>query len=178
MNNRLDSDSSTGTVTFSEHSFYINYSQIDKIAYAVQAQLGVEAFDLSLSFVSPTEIQQLNESYRHQNRSTDVLSFPQTEWPEPVCVGARAALKPPENQALLLGDLVISPVNAWQNAQEIGQGLDREIAFLLVHGILHLCGHDHQNPEEETLMKQQQQLLIKALESHDDPLWQNCVRLT
>lgn len=90
------------------------------------------------------------------------------------------ASQPPKPSAhsQLLGDLVISPVDAWRNAQDIGQGLDREVAFLIVHGILHLCGHDHKHPEEESIMKHQQKLLMKTLEMKDDPLWQDCVRLS
>ena len=78
-----------------------------------------------------------------------------------------------------LGDLVIALDVAAENAQNIGQSLDREVCFLLVHGILHLCGHDHIKKTEEKLMLACQRRLMKIL-GEDSPkkaLWRGCVQL-
>jgi probable rRNA maturation factor len=65
----------------------------------------------------------------------------------------------------MLGDIVISPSDAQKNADDIGQSLERELLFLMVHGILHLCGYDHQRSTDEQKMLQQQTLIINSLTS-------------
>ena len=78
----------------------------------------------------------------------------------------------------MIGDIVISPEDALRNAENIGHSLDRETCFLLVHGFLHLCGHDHEEPEQERLMLEQQKLVMDYLETvADQPLWVNCIRI-
>ena len=65
----------------------------------------------------------------------------------------------------MLGDIVISPIDAKKNADDIGQSLEREFLFLMVHGILHLCGYDHQRSTDEQKMLHQQTLIINSLTS-------------
>ena len=145
--------------------------------------LDLARYELSVSFVTPQSIQELNSSYRQKDSVTDVLSFPQQTWETPKCFQPTAApLKsrysgPP----LVLGDLVICLEKAQENAQSIGHSLDRETAFLLIHGILHLAGHDHEDPEEEALMTCEQTKFLEAMlkaASIDQPLWHQCVSLT
>ena len=77
----------------------------------------------------------------------------------------------------ILGDIAVSLGNAYNNAQSIGHNLDREVCFLLIHGILHLCGHDHHEEAEEALMmKQQKKILERIATIENSPLWENCVR--
>ena len=115
------------------------------------------------------KIQELNLQYRDKNKTTDVLSFPQIEWEYPCAVGVlskeSSSLKIPQNT---LGDLVISLEQTEHNAQNIGQSINREFCFLLVHGILHLCGHDHIELEDEKIMLNQQRLIMDILEKHLD----------
>jgi probable rRNA maturation factor len=90
-----------------------------------------EAANLTLAFVSDRAMRELNRLWRHQRGTTDVLSFPagQDEF---------------ENTAgLNLGDVVISIEQAARQAQENDLTLDGEIAQLILHGVLHLCGYDH-----------------------------------
>jgi rRNA maturation RNase YbeY len=90
-----------------------------------------EATNLTLAFVSDRAMRELNRLWRHQLGTTDVLSFPagQDEF---------------ENTAgLNLGDVVISIEQAARQAQENDLTLDGEIAQLILHGVLHLCGYDH-----------------------------------
>ena len=136
--------------------------------------LSLEEREVSLSFVSDIDIQQINAQYRNRNQPTDVLSFPQQVWDTPLCMGIPPrALRLPYPQPL--GDIVISLDQAEKNAQEIGHGLDRETCFLLIHGLLHLCGHDHETPEEETLMCAQQQNLLAALQEQEPIAWLHMV---
>ena len=136
--------------------------------------LGIAERELSVRFISESDIQQLNFHYRNRNQPTDVLSFPQQEWDVPLCMGHdRQFVAFPYPQPL--GDIVISLEQAEKNAKNIGHGLDRETCFLLIHSLLHLCGHDHELPEEETLMCEQQQLLLQILQEQNPVPWLNMV---
>jgi probable rRNA maturation factor len=136
--------------------------------------LSLQEREVSLSFVSDAAIQQINAQYRNRNQPTDVLSFPQQEWKKPLCLG-EPVHAPHEPYPQPLGDIVISLEQAEQNAKEIGHGLDRETCFLLIHGLLHLCGHDHEKPEEELLMCAQQQKLLTELQEQAPVPWLNMV---
>lgn len=94
--------------------------------------MGVEGSECGVLLVSDRAMARLNERYRGIARSTDVLSFPMRE-------GPFASLSPG-----LLGDVVISTETADRQARTAGRSLGEEMAALLIHGILHLLGYDHQ----------------------------------
>jgi len=101
--------------------------------------------EISLILVDNEEIHNLNKQYRNVDRPTDVLSFPDDE---------------SENY---LGDIFISIDKVISQANDYGHSLDREFAFLLVHGILHLKGYDHHTVEEEKEMFSKQEEILNAL---------------
>lgn len=113
-----------------------------------------EETEVDLTFVDDATIQELNETYRDITAPTDVLSFSQLEntgeEPEFVdLVGAK-----------VLGDIVISLETGLRQSQEYGHSLKREIAFLTIHGLLHLLGYDHQTAaEEEQMFAKQTEIL-------------------
>ena len=120
-----------------------------------------EGFELSLSLVSNEEIQELNLTYRDKDAPTDVLSFPLFTVEEssdnveffPVYRGARP-----------VGDVVISHEICRAQAAEIGHSVQDEFLRLLVHGVLHLFGYDHEiSPEEEERMKKREDELLALL---------------
>ena len=90
----------------------------------------------SVAFVSDGRMMQLNEMFRGKDATTDVLSFPH----EP------DDFDPDKDN---LGDIVISAEQAQKQALENGLTLDREIKQLILHGLLHLCGHDHETDDGE-----------------------------
>lgn len=92
--------------------------------------------ELSILITGDEEIRSLNRDYRALDRSTDVLSFSQVEGEGPV--SARQ----------LLGDVVISWETAGRQASELGHSLHEELQRLLIHGVLHLLGFDHEEDEE------------------------------
>lgn len=98
---------------------------------------------IDVIFVTDGAIQEMNASYRKIDRPTDVLSFPNLD-------------KNPE-----LGDVFISVDRAKEQASAYGHSLDRELAFLAVHGFLHCLGYDHQDPEAEQAMFQLQEQILK-----------------
>ena len=123
-----------------------------------------EGIELDLSIVSNEEIQVLNRDYRGLDKPTDVLSFALTEVTSEFDVDfAHLGLTEEaeetedleetefeEEEAIPqhLGDIIISSPRAQEQAQDYGHSLDRELAFLAVHGFLHLNGYDHQTEEE------------------------------
>lgn len=144
-------------------AFRVNKRKTGTLARKVCEALGVSRHELAVTFVTSAAIRKLNAEFRGKDQPTDVLSFPQAEFRTPLTVkkpfrdSARAGAPP------VLGDVVISLPEAAANAKKIGQGLDREVAFLMVHGILHLCGHDHGKAAEEKRMLAQQDALMEMI---------------
>jgi probable rRNA maturation factor len=93
-----------------------------------------ENAELSITIVDDEQISRLNRDYRGLEGPTDVLSFSLLEGEGPDRL--------PESM-LLLGDVIVSAERAVSQAESYGHSLEREIAFLVVHGILHILGHDH-----------------------------------
>ena len=97
--------------------------------------------EVSVTFVDNEGIRQLNNEHRGIDRETDVLSFP---------LGDDDGYEiDPDNDAIMLGDIVISLEKAAQQAEEYGHSYRREVAFLITHSLFHLLGYDHVNGEEE-----------------------------
>ncbi len=106
---------------------------------ALQLQLkSIEApqWELDLGFTDDAAMQQLNATHRGKDKPTDVLSFPVWE-------GDVFFPLPPGENNLMLGDMVISIETAARQAGELKHDLRAEVAFLAVHGVLHLLGYDH-----------------------------------
>ena len=105
-----------------------------------------ESAELSVLFVSRDHIQQLNLRFANNDYPTDVLAFPMFE--------------DDEDDHHLLGDVVICPAVAQENATKLGHGLGREIDTLLVHGTLHLLGYDHQGVDDKDRMNRRMEELL------------------
>jgi rRNA maturation RNase YbeY len=88
----------------------------------------------------------LNREYRGQDRSTDVLAFPLREGPGPI--------------SNLLGDVVIALPVAISQAREYGHSVDEELIRLLIHGVLHLLGYDHEKGEREARRMQRKERML------------------
>jgi len=89
------------------------------------------------------EMARLNETYRKKKGATDVLSFPARARRKPVALGKRNAREG------FLGDIAISPVVAKRNAREFGRTISEELQILILHGVLHLMGYDHETDRGE-----------------------------
>ncbi len=116
----------------------------------IMAELGLEA-EVSVLFTNDDRIRELNQEYRQTDCATDVLSFPLYEYAAP----GKIIIEPGDADAgsLVLGDIVISLDTAWRQADSYGHSFLREIAFLFVHGLLHLLGYDHLNEDDRLLMR-------------------------
>ena len=97
--------------------------------------------EVSVTLVDNEGIRELNREHRDIDRETDVLSFP---------LGDDDGYEvDPDNDAIMLGDIVISLEKVAQQAEEYGHSYRREVAFLITHSLFHLLGYDHVNSEEE-----------------------------
>ncbi len=105
--------------------------------------------ELTLTFIDRDEIAALNDEHMGKTGPTDVLSFPLDDDP-----------MPGSDIPVLLGDIVISPAVAAEQFVEHAGTLDDEIALLVVHGVLHILGHDHAEPEQRALMHERELALL------------------
>ena len=112
--------------------------------------VGESQSELSLELVGDRRMRRLNRMYRKKDRTTDVLAFPMRESHNPC--------------PMLLGDVVISVPTARRQAKESGRSLGDELAALLVHGVLHLCGYDHERSAGEAVrMRRRETAIVKKL---------------
>ena len=116
---------------------------------------GVENGEVSVTLTNNEYIHTLNKEYRGIDRPTDVLSFALNESEEPEMVDGPAVN--------VLGDLIISVERAEEQAADYGHSLRREVAFLTVHGMLHLLGYDHMEDEEREEMEAEQRCVMDKL---------------
>ena len=126
---------------------------------ACSAVLVMEEFEgsaeVNVTFVDDEEIRRLNNKFRNIDATTDVLSFP---------LGENGVYDiNPESGAKMLGDIVISVPHAISQAEEFGHSLQREMAFLTVHSMLHLLGYDHVNGglEAVKMREKEERVLIQ-----------------
>ncbi len=107
-------------------------------------------FEVSVSFVTNEEIKELNKEFRNVDSETDVLSFP---------------LDDDEFEGVvLLGDIVLSTQRIIEQANDFGHSLEREMAYLTVHSMLHLLGYDHMSGDEKAEMRSREKEIMKKLQ--------------
>ena len=130
---------------------------------SVNAALKYEDFqrpcEVSVTFTDNEKIRELNAQYRSIDRATDVLSFPLFDEDFE------------DEEELALGDVVLSLEKAQEQAKEYGHSFEREVAFLVVHSVLHLLGYDHETSEEdekEMFFRQEEVMKMLKLERKTD----------
>ena len=104
--------------------------------------------EISLTFVDPQEMEELHIKWMNEPGPTDVLSFPM-DMPEK------------RGDIVTLGDIVIAPAVAAKQALEAGHSTEHEIYILATHGLLHILGYDHADPDEEKVMFALQEKIVK-----------------
>lgn len=123
--------------------------------------------EVSITLVDASVIQQLNKEHREIDKVTDVLSFPMLSYEAPgdfSCVREENPMHfHPDTGELLLGDIVICLSRAKEQAREYGHALQRELAFLTAHSMLHLCGYDHIQDKERIQMEKKQEDVLQFL---------------
>ena len=140
-------------VDFNDQQDHIKISQemlelLEEVIVTAAELEGYSGGEVSIAFVSNQQIKELNNKYRDKNEATDVLSFPIDEE--------------------MLGDIIISAQRAAEQSKEYGHSLKRELAYLTVHGMLHLFGYDHHSAKEKDEMRQKEKRVLTQLDISRD----------
>lgn len=134
---------------------------LTKAINAAAAYEGIVEGEVAVSLVDDEAIHELNRTYRDKDAPTDVLSFAMQEGEE----DEMEIVFDEEDEVeadTMLGDIIISIPTAKRQAEEYGHSLERELAFLAVHGFLHLIGYDHMTPEDEKEMFGRQEAILET----------------
>jgi probable rRNA maturation factor len=157
-----------------QHDCEVALSPLVSLSRDVLAAEGVRGgAEVSLLFVDETTIAELNERFMGKSGPTDVLSFPLEDDPVgggrvPDSGGTGPGEPPEPEMPDLLGDVVVCPKVAQANAERDAVRYDDELALLVVHGMLHLLGWDHEAPDEADRMEARERDLLRA---HWSPTW-------
>lgn len=119
------------------------------LTYALEVE-NVDNLEFNVIIINNEEIHKINKEYRGIDRPTDVISFALEDYKD---------IKY-ENDYRVLGDIYISVDKVKEQAKEYGHSEKRELAFLAVHGLLHLLGYDHMEKEDEKVMFSRQELIL------------------
>ena len=131
----------------------VDVVRLRRCGRAILSAIGESRSELSIALVDDPQIKELNTRWRDRKQSTDVLSFSQLE-------GDFA-----DRRGGLLGDVVISVETAAAQARSRHRGLDEVVARLLIHGVLHLMGHDHEEDAEAQRMAVEERRIWRELNS-------------
>ncbi len=146
---------------------YFKVSWLQSVAEQILiAQDADSRLELGLVITSQERVQQLNRSYLGKDEPTDVLAF--SMLPEPLATSEFEAdsspfVQPPDG-VLHLGEVIVSYPQAVIQAEEQRHSVKREIAILIIHGVLHLLGYEHDNPERERPMKTREKEILGCID--------------
>ena len=126
------------------------------LQYAAIEEQIEDGSEVSITFVTNKDIQEINKTYRGKDQPTDVISFAMEE------LGEGEVEINFTDMPRVLGDIIISVEKAQEQAEEYGHDFDRELGFLALHGFLHLLGYDHMNEEDEKQMFSRQKELLEG----------------
>ena len=130
----------------------LDFGAFERLAQFALKMEGVpEGTELSIALVDEDEIAALNERYRGKSGPTDVLSF-----------GCDEPCPTPGDEPITLGDVVIAPSLAERQAEDLGHSVEHELDVLLVHGVLHLLGYDHEDDDDAAAMEARQAAILDA----------------
>ena len=133
----------------------IDQARLERSARAILADVGEPSAELGVLFVGDQRMRSLNRQYRGKDRTTDVLAFAMREARTP-----HVSRFAPD----MLGDVVIAVPMAVRQAKQGQRSLDEELRVLLIHGILHLCGYDHERSKKEARrMHRRERVILRSL---------------
>jgi len=125
---------------------------IDLGLFVLELENAPQNSEVSVAVVPVEEIAELNAKYRQIEGPTDVLSFP--------CDDVTVAVL--DDEPLTLGDVILSPEIAEENARELDHTVEEELNLLMVHGVLHLLGYDHIEDEDAEVMQARERSILEA----------------
>jgi rRNA maturation RNase YbeY len=133
-------------------------ARVKKTVQVLLEHLGYAQFDIGIWITTNATIRRFNKTYRHKDTPTDILSFP--FYPE-LKAGEKIIATTPDEQNL--GDIIISAERALKDARELGRAFPEHLSVLLVHGICHLLGYDHETDAQYELMARKERELLTLL---------------
>jgi probable rRNA maturation factor len=138
-------------------------SALKTAAQMVLLAEGLEGQALSLTIViaEDEEVRRLNQQYRGIDRTTDVLSFANEDAPDFVLPPEMLAQQSAERY---LGDIIIAYPQAERQAVEFDHSTQREVQELIIHGVFHLLGYDHETPDEREVMRAKEEAAARLLD--------------
>ena len=162
-------------INFNKRLF--NKKYIEKISSAYDEALKIlkvkcKDLEVNISFVSKSEIKELNDEFRQKDAVTDVLSFPNLLEPgrtnmqlitDKLDKITFASEINPENGTIFVGDICICKSVVFKQAKEYGNTKLREIVYMAVHGLLHLLGYDHMTDDDKAVMREMEEKIMKKV---------------
>ncbi|MBZ4663133.1 MAG: ybeY [Caloramator sp.] len=141
------------------------------ISKAVEGTIKYENFnkpyELSIIITDNNEIKEINKQFRGIDKETDVLSFPMLDFDDGYYEDGEIEVDiediNPESGAVVLGDMIISLEKAKEQSVEYGHSFERELAFLVVHSMLHLLGYDHEEEKDRIIMRQKEEDILNNI---------------
>ncbi len=147
-------DPSTLHVRNNQRRFRLDVTPLSQMAqWVADALFSPRSYEISIRLVGPRSMAHLNESYLQHKGATDVITFD---------------LSGPETQDCLVGDIVVCPAVAFEQARTFGTSWHEETLRYVVHGLLHLKGYDDHAPKDRSRMKQQERSWMKRLQGQFD----------
>lgn len=123
--------------------------------------------EVELLITDEDTVKDINSEYRNIDKTTDVLSFPNVDWNEPVDYSSESFndeyLINPESGLFMLGQIVLNDSRIVSQANDYGHSVKREYAFLIAHSMLHLLGYDHMEDDERKVMEDKQKKYLTKL---------------
>ncbi|MGB8467565.1 MAG: rRNA maturation RNase YbeY [Candidatus Babeliales bacterium] len=146
------------TIKNTQRSHVLNIPQIRRTLSAILTTLDYADFDIGVWFTTDRTIRYYNRTYRSKDKPTDILSFP--FYPE-LKAGKRITATDEEEKNL--GDLIISVAYVTRAAEKLNVNFDSHLTMLLVHGICHLLGYDHEKDTDYRVMRRKEEAILRSL---------------
>lgn len=118
---------------------------------------------VSITLTTPEEIRQINKKFRKIDKETDVLSFPIFEKKDLDMLRKNGEIVDKDMPQDVLGDIIISMKKVEEQAKEYGHSIERELAYMIVHGFYHLMGYDHMVEEDKKDMRKKEDEILNKL---------------
>lgn len=144
-------------------------SHEDLIDRVVEKCFEIENLDsdkvyIAITLTTPEEIREINKQFRKIDKETDVLSFPIFEKKDIEMLRKNGEPVDKDIPQDVLGDIIISIKKVEEQAKEYGHSVERELAYMVVHGFYHLMGYDHINDEEKKAMREKEEKVLESLD--------------
>lgn len=144
-------------------------SHEDLIDRVVEKCFEIENLDenkvyVAITLTTPEEIREINKEFRKIDKETDVLSFPIFEKKDIDMLRKNGEIVDEDMPQDVLGDIIISMQKVEEQAKEYGHSVERELAYMVVHGFYHLMGYDHMVEEDKKVMREKEEKVLESLD--------------